>query len=165
MSPVQSAMAEAVEVKGAETTAVLERLARGDDPATCGEWPELQAFLLKHLQYTLAYAAAALRAHNAATMPAWLAKPADERKKGRQPITDDDFAEDSAYMVERFEAWAAPAFTLPRLAEVLLSPRKHHATTEADATAALLLPAGGAGDAALRADKLQDALRKCVLVV
>ena len=165
MSPASSALTEATAVKGTETLAVLEGLAEGAAPSTLGEWKDTHALLAKHLRYTLAYAAASHAAQNKRDAPALAAKSAEERRKGRQPITDEDFAEDNEYIMSRFEAWDKPAFTVQRLAEVLSAPRKYNSATAASATAPALLADGGAQDGELRTDKLQDALRKCVLVV
>lgn len=75
-----------------------------------------------------------------------LALAADNHNQDAQ-----NFEAENAYLLEQFDLLEAPTFTLQRLAEVLLDPRRYHIPVSH--------PEGP-----LRGEKLQAALRRCILV-
>ena len=133
---------------GFATITVLKYVATTND-ASPFKWQEsLQPFLGTQLRAALMFGAKAkeLQLQNS--------KPANEAD------TLEAYNDDNAFQLEQFAEAEAPIFSLQRLCEVLLNPFKYNTRD----------PAAAADDASetqrlasLRPEKLQDALRKCVL--
>ncbi|CCW63377.1 unnamed protein product [Phytomonas sp. EM1] len=65
------------------------------------------------------------------------------------PLTPAQFAEENAYILEQLRTFPECPFTVQRLVEILENPFRHYA---------------GAKDGGLRAEALQKAIRRCVMV-
>lgn len=63
---------------------------------------------------------------------------------------EQNFSAENAYLMEQFSMQEGPTFTLQRLAEILIDPAQYNCV-------------GNDGNS-LRGDKLQAALRRCILV-
>lgn len=139
---------------GPKTREILTHVASGGSVDAMPWVDGLRPLLHRCVKAALDFARAAREAHP---------PPAD-----KEAADLDEFDEDSAYALDELEQLAKPPFTLQRIAEVLLSPLQFNVKQQMDtANVALDFTPGATRNkqmAALRSDKLQDSLRKCILV-